>query len=42
MSNNLKLQVVLSAVDKLTAPFRSAQESNKRLASAVRASRVTR
>ncbi|HIH6176449.1 TPA: hypothetical protein ACYRNJ_003652, partial [Proteus mirabilis] len=28
MSNNLKLQVVLSAVDKLTAPFRSAQESN--------------
>ncbi|HEK0315696.1 phage tail tape measure protein [Proteus mirabilis] len=39
MSNNLKLQVVLSAVDKLTAPFRSAQESNKRLASAVRQSR---
>ncbi|HEK2658171.1 phage tail tape measure protein [Proteus mirabilis] len=38
MSNNLKLQVVLSAVDKLTAPFRSAQESNKRLASAVRQS----
>ncbi|HGW5159085.1 TPA: phage tail tape measure protein [Proteus mirabilis] len=39
MSNNLKLQVVLSVVDKLTAPFRSAQESNKRLASAVRQSR---
>ena len=39
MSNNLKLQVVLSAVDKLTAPFRRAQESNKRLASAVRQSR---
>lgn len=39
MSNNLKLQVVLSAFDKLTAPFRSAQESNKRLASAVRQSR---
>ena len=39
MSNNLKLQVVLSAVDKLTVPFRSAQESNKRLASAVRQSR---
>ncbi|KAB7730583.1 phage tail tape measure protein [Proteus sp. G4445] len=39
MSNNLKLQVVLSAVDKLTAPFRSAQESNKRLSSAVRQSR---
>lgn len=39
MSNNLKLQVVLNAVDKLTAPFRSAQESNKRLASAVRQSR---
>ncbi|HID9744306.1 TPA: phage tail tape measure protein [Proteus mirabilis] len=39
MSNNLKLQVVLSAIDKLTAPFRSAQESNKRLASAVRQSR---
>ncbi|MFN6825003.1 phage tail tape measure protein [Proteus mirabilis] len=39
MSNNLKLQVVLSAVDKLTAPFRSAQESNKRLASSVRQSR---
>ncbi|MGY6370482.1 phage tail tape measure protein [Proteus mirabilis] len=39
MSNNLKLQVILSAVDKLTAPFRSAQESNKRLASAVRQSR---
>ncbi|OAT39131.1 phage tail tape measure protein [Proteus myxofaciens] len=37
--SNLKLQVVLSAVDKLTAPFRSAQESNKRLASAVRQSR---
>ncbi len=39
MSNNLKLQVVLSAVDKLNAPFRSAQESNKRLASSVRQSR---
>ncbi|MDL4385844.1 phage tail tape measure protein [Citrobacter braakii] len=39
MSRNLRLQVVLNAVDKLTRPFRSAQESNKRLAGAVRQSR---
>lgn len=39
MSRSLRLQVVLNAVDKLTRPFRSAQESNKRLAGAVRQSR---
>lgn len=39
MSRNLRLQVVLNAVDKLTRPFRSAQESNKRLAGAARQSR---
>ncbi|EOG5604212.1 phage tail tape measure protein [Providencia stuartii] len=41
MSRNLRLQVVLNAVDKLTRPFRSAQESNKKLASAIRQSRDT-
>lgn len=41
MSKNLRLQVVLSAVDKLTKPFRSAQESNKKLAGAIRQSRDT-
>lgn len=39
MSKNLRLQVVLNAVDKLTRPFRSAQESNKKLAGAIRQSR---
>ncbi|MEQ5125531.1 phage tail tape measure protein [Providencia alcalifaciens] len=39
MSKNLRLQVVLNAVDKLTKPFRSAQESNKKLAGAIRQSR---
>lgn len=40
MSNsNLKLQVILNAVDKLTRPFRSAQASSKKLAAAIRQSR---
>ncbi|EJA7656343.1 phage tail tape measure protein [Escherichia coli] len=37
--NNLRLQVVLNAVDKLTRPFRKAQASTKELASAVKKSR---
>ncbi|MEI9715971.1 phage tail tape measure protein [Moellerella wisconsensis] len=41
MSKNLRLQVVLGAVDKLTKPFRAAQESNKKLAAVVRQSRDT-
>ncbi|HAW1145229.1 TPA: hypothetical protein JLL53_003869 [Escherichia coli] len=32
--NNLRLQVILNAVDKLTRPFRSAQASSKELACA--------
>jgi len=36
---NLRLQVVLNAVDKLTRPFRSAQASTKSLASELQASR---
>ncbi|PHM35625.1 phage tail tape measure protein [Xenorhabdus mauleonii] len=40
MSNqNLRLQVILGAVDKLTRPFKSAQESNKRLAETIKQSR---
>lgn len=37
--NNLRLQVVLGAVDKLTRPFRNAQASTKELAAAVKKSR---
>lgn len=37
--NNLRLQVILNAVDKLTRPFRSAQASSKELAAAVKKSR---
>ncbi|EEV1514159.1 phage tail tape measure protein [Escherichia coli] len=37
--NNLRLQVILNAVDKLTRPFRAAQASSKELASAIRNSR---
>ncbi|MBJ9263446.1 MAG: phage tail tape measure protein [Citrobacter sp.] len=37
--NNLRLQVVLGAVDKLTRPFRNAQTSTKELAAAVKKSR---
>ncbi|WP_340610810.1 phage tail tape measure protein [Xenorhabdus bharatensis] len=36
---NLRLQVVLNAVDKLTRPFKSAQETNKRLAETIKQSR---
>ncbi|MBM6607226.1 phage tail tape measure protein [Enterobacteriaceae bacterium RIT814] len=36
---NLRLQVILNAVDKLTRPFRSAQASSKELATAVQQSR---
>ncbi|GJL37070.1 phage tail tape measure protein [Enterobacter hormaechei] len=36
---NLRLQVVLSAVDKLTRPFKEARASTKELAAAVKASR---
>ena len=38
--NNLRLQVVLSAVDKLTRPFKSAQASTKTLAAAAQQSKV--
>lgn len=38
--NNLRLQVILNAVDKLTRPFRSAQASSKELAAAIQLSRV--
>ena len=37
--NNLRLQVILNAVDKLTRPFRVAQASSKELAGAIRNSR---
>ncbi|MFP2467832.1 phage tail tape measure protein [Pseudescherichia vulneris] len=38
--NNLRLQVVLNAVDKLTRPFRNAQASTKALATAVQQSKT--
>ncbi|MDX6042981.1 phage tail tape measure protein [Scandinavium lactucae] len=38
--NNLRLQVVLNAVDKLTRPFRNAQASTKALAAAVQQSKT--
>ncbi|WP_029687043.1 phage tail tape measure protein [Tatumella saanichensis] len=37
--NNLRLQVVLNAVDKITRPFRAAQSSTKGLTEAIRKSR---
>ncbi len=37
--NNLRLQVVLNAVDKLTRPFKRAQASTRELAAAVKKSR---
>ncbi|MFW0767204.1 phage tail tape measure protein [Trabulsiella odontotermitis] len=37
--NNLRLQVILNAVDKLTRPFRNAQASSKELASALKTTR---
>ncbi|EOC0580066.1 phage tail tape measure protein [Cronobacter sakazakii] len=37
---NLRLQVILNAVDKLTRPFRSAQASSKELAAAIQQSRA--
>lgn len=36
---NLRLQVILSAVDKVTRPFKAMRESNKALAAAVKTSR---
>ncbi|WFQ80933.1 phage tail tape measure protein [Xenorhabdus sp. SF857] len=36
---NLRLQVILSAVDKLTRPFKGAQAANKRLAETLKQSR---
>jgi phage-related tail protein len=36
---NLRLQVILSAVDKLTRPFKGAQDANKRLAETLKKSR---
>lgn len=36
---NLRLQVVLSAVDKITRPFRSARDGSKELAAALKASK---
>ncbi|EID2652977.1 phage tail tape measure protein [Escherichia coli] len=38
--NNLRLQVVLNAVDKLTRPFKSAQASTKVLAAAAQQSKI--
>ena len=38
--NNLRLQVILNAVDKLTRPFRNAQASSKELATAIQQSRT--
>ncbi|EAS0391214.1 phage tail tape measure protein, partial [Salmonella enterica] len=38
--NNLRLQVILNAVDKLTRPFRSAQANSKELATAIQQSRA--
>lgn len=38
--NNLRLQVILNAVDKLTHPFRAAQASSKELATAIQQSRI--
>ncbi|HDD2080009.1 TPA: phage tail tape measure protein [Salmonella enterica] len=37
--NNLRLQVILNAVDKLTRPFRAAQASSKELAAALQTTR---
>lgn len=37
---NLRLQVILNAVDKITRPFRSAQASSKELATAIQQSRA--
>ncbi|MDT7449483.1 phage tail tape measure protein [Citrobacter koseri] len=37
--NNLRLQVILNAVDKLTSPFRSAQASSKELATVLQTTR---
>lgn len=39
--NNLRLQVILNAVDKLTRPFRTAQASSKELAAAIQQSRAS-
>ena len=36
---NLRLQVVLSAVDKITRPFRSARDGSKELSAALKASK---
>ncbi|MBC3250985.1 hypothetical protein H8I91_11985 [Serratia fonticola] len=38
-SKDLRLQVVLSAVDRLTRPLKSVQASNKRLAAAIKATK---
>lgn len=38
-SKDLRLQVVLNAVDRLTRPLKSVQASNKRLASAIKATK---
>ena len=38
-NNNLRLQVVLGAVDKMTRPFKNAQAGSKELASAIRQTR---
>lgn len=39
MSKNLRLQVILSAVDKITKPLKNAQQANKKLAETLRQSR---
>ncbi|EQB7868894.1 phage tail tape measure protein [Citrobacter amalonaticus] len=38
--NNMRLQVILNAVDKITRPFRAAQTSSKELAAAIQQSRT--
>ncbi|WJV54485.1 hypothetical protein PCO85_03215 [Prodigiosinella aquatilis] len=37
--NNLRLQVIMNAVDKLTRPFKQAQASTQKLAAAVKKAR---
>ncbi|MEN2925551.1 hypothetical protein FHPHGOJG_02571 [Mannheimia haemolytica] len=39
MSNNLKIQVVLSALDKLTAPFKSVVKQTEKLSQSLKVQR---
>ncbi|PJG82124.1 phage tail tape measure protein [Caviibacterium pharyngocola] len=40
MSQNLKIQVIMSAIDKLTAPFRSAANQAQKMSTALRANKT--